>query len=224
MLAIVSMVLDHIGIFFFPEVLGLRLVGRLAFPLFAWGVASGAKYTSDVGKYLKRLLVFGVISQVPYYLVFKEAGFQEIQLNIFFTLAMGLLGIVWSRKYDRWWQQGLVVGLIAGLAQWLGMEYGGYGVLVIVVFYYWYGRLWWLLGLQMLLVLGFFTGQGVYKVVNERMFGYEAWMLVVQIVSLGSLWIISNFNGKRGWKFGWLYWVYGGHLLIIWVVRKAIGG
>lgn len=87
-LAVVSMVIDHLGAFFFPDALWMRVAGRLAFPVFAWRLALGAEAASHLGRYLGRLLAFGLAAQWPYMQLTGEGD-----LNILFTLFFGLLMI-----------------------------------------------------------------------------------------------------------------------------------
>ena len=54
LIAFVTMAIDHIGAVFFPESVILRIIGRIAFPLFAYCLVIGYLYTSDVKKYLRR--------------------------------------------------------------------------------------------------------------------------------------------------------------------------
>ena len=66
-IAAVSMFLDHFGILFFPNVLAFRILGRLAFPIFAFMIAEGCKYTKHRARYLLTVLAMGVIYTVVYY-------------------------------------------------------------------------------------------------------------------------------------------------------------
>ena len=61
-LAALSMLLDHMGLILFPEVAWLRIVGRLAFPLYALCIAEGFTHTRHRGKYFLRIFVLGVIA------------------------------------------------------------------------------------------------------------------------------------------------------------------
>ena len=80
--AALTMLIDHIGAVFFPAVMGFRAIGRLSFPLFAFGIAQGVAYTSDFRKYFIRILIAAVISQPIYMKLFGMS-----QLNPLFMLA-----------------------------------------------------------------------------------------------------------------------------------------
>ena len=66
LIAILSMLIDHVGKLFFPNILFLQIVGRLAFPIFAFFIAEGFYYTRNKVKYFFTILVFAVIAQIPY--------------------------------------------------------------------------------------------------------------------------------------------------------------
>ncbi|MCJ7714565.1 conjugal transfer protein TraX, partial [Candidatus Bathyarchaeota archaeon] len=94
--ALATMTIDHIGYTLFPDLTILRIIGRLAFPLFAYLIALGLNSTKKPSKYLLSLLIFGFISQIPYFLVFNIQPFER--LNIFFSLFLGALTIYYFKK------------------------------------------------------------------------------------------------------------------------------
>lgn len=95
-LAISTMTIDHIGRIIYPEIIFLQIIGRLAFPLFAYLVAIGLKSTKKPIKYILTFLIFGLISQIPYSLAFNIQPFER--LNIFFSLFLGALTIYFFKK------------------------------------------------------------------------------------------------------------------------------
>lgn len=85
-IAIVTMLIDHIGLVLFPELFILRLIGRLAFPpIFAFLLVEGFFHTKDVKKYMVRLGMYALISEVPFDLARKGGVVFDISgQNIFF--------------------------------------------------------------------------------------------------------------------------------------------
>ena len=79
-IAVLAMIVDHTAVVFFPGELWMRVVGRLAFPLFAWSIAVGAQKTRNISKYALRLLLVGVISQ-PFYMI--GLHHELTKLNVF---------------------------------------------------------------------------------------------------------------------------------------------
>lgn len=94
LIAVAAMTVDHISAVFFPSEIWMRLIGRLTMPIMAFLVAEGYHYTRSVRKYLFRLLIFAIVSQVPYMLAF---GFNN--LNVMFTLAISVLLLAIETSY-----------------------------------------------------------------------------------------------------------------------------
>jgi len=128
LLAVVLMVVDHVGVVFFPQLFFLRIIGRLAFFLFAYQLAVGYIHTKDLKKYFLRLLGIGLISQIPYHFA------NPWEPNIFFTLCLGLLAIF---SFDRLkvYLSTPLIGLICIVAEYFRFDYGALGILVILLSY-----------------------------------------------------------------------------------------
>jgi hypothetical protein len=134
-IAITAMVIDHIGLFFFPQILLFRIVGRLAFPLFAWLIANGAYYSKNTKKYLTRLLFFALVAQIPFIVINRLIDPSFWALNVLFTLFLGLAAIVLIKKSKSIFKAFFIIMLSALMASIFNTEYGAMGVLAIVVFY-----------------------------------------------------------------------------------------
>ena len=85
-IAIILMTIDHIGFILFPDIIILRVIGRLSFPIFVFLIIEGFKNTSNYNSFLKRLISFAVIIEIPN-LILNYSN----SMNIFFTLATGLI-------------------------------------------------------------------------------------------------------------------------------------
>ena len=128
LLAIMFMLIDHIGAVFFPNQKIFRIIGRLSFPLFAYQLTIGFKHTSDLEQYMLRLWLFSIVSQIPYVLLFKTTN-----LNILFTLFLALFVLKEIEEENYYW---ILLGTL--LAELLSMDYAAYGVLIVIYFYYFY--------------------------------------------------------------------------------------
>jgi hypothetical protein len=93
LLALVTMLIDHIGYMYFPNEVLFRIIGRLAFPIFAYQIALGYSRTSNLKKYVLRLSLFALITQIPYSFFSPDIRFNPIHFNVLFTfiVAIGLL-------------------------------------------------------------------------------------------------------------------------------------
>ncbi len=95
-LAIVTMVVDHIGNILYPDLLFLQIIGRLSFPIFAYLIVIGVESTKKPLKYMVTLLFFAVFSQFPYFMAFGIEPFER--LNILFSLLLGAVTIYFYAK------------------------------------------------------------------------------------------------------------------------------
>jgi len=115
-IAIISMLIDHVGAVLFPEVLALRIIGRLAFPIFCFLIVEGYFHTKDLKKYITRLGIFAIIAEVPFDLAFHDTILEFTYQNVFFTLAIGLVAVY---LYDKRATSSLHLGL--GMVATLGI-------------------------------------------------------------------------------------------------------
>ncbi|KPU42376.1 TraX protein [Oxobacter pfennigii] len=123
-IAIITMLIDHIGYVFFPNLIFLRIIGRISFPIFAYNMTIGYINTGNLKKYMMRLLGFGVIAQIPY--IYFAPG----KINVMFTLLFGLYAIYFIDKKKYFFVPApLLIALL------VPVEYGIYGVSVIILFY-----------------------------------------------------------------------------------------
>lgn len=198
--AIVFMVIDHVGLVFYPELDVLRQIGRFAFPLFAYQITIGFQLTSNKKRMFKRLLLFAAISLVPYFLMTDSAV-----LNIFFTLSLGFAAMwsIESRKF-LW-----VLPFILALPLFVPVDYGIYGVLSIVAFYLLRKNL--LLQVAAFFILTFFyIGSGGSVLQINAVFG----LMLAPIL----LFLKPKFHLPKYFYYAF----YPGHMLIIWLLEVAI--
>jgi hypothetical protein len=132
-IAIITMIIDHIGAVFFPQTMVLRAIGRLAFPIFAFAIAEGCIHTKDMKKYALRLGVFALLSEIPFDLAFSQTLLSLHHQNVFFTLCLGVVGIYFfERINEKIPYLGVFAIIFVGLlAEYLQMDYGIFGVLMI---------------------------------------------------------------------------------------------
>lgn len=207
LLALVTMMIDHTGDVLLPQYRWLRYIGRLAFPIYAFLIVEGYVHTKDVKKYLARLAMFAVISEVPFDLAFRGAVFDMGGQNVFFTLFLGLLSIVLIDRfvYNTLLQFVLVaaLGVIAQLAH---TDYRFIGVCLIAVFYLFRDRMPFKLAGAANALIPF----------SSR----------IEFMACASLIPIMLYNGKIG-RFKWKYFfyiIYPAHLMALVTVRRMITG
>ena len=215
LIAICTMFIDHMGYTLFPSALWLRCIGRIAFPVFCFLIAEGCVYTHDRRKYAVRLLVFALLSEIPFNLMNSGALWDMYHQNVLWTLLMGALVcwlMDWTMQKRAGWAFALVVAAMAA-AYWLleigNTDYGGWGMLLVVMFY----------GIRrapsraVVKMIAQFFGLAFFSI--AVMGGYisiELWSLV----SLAPIWL---YNGQRGFsnravQYGF-YAFYPVHILIL---------
>lgn len=136
MIAVFSMVIDHVGLVFFPKWIILRILGRIAFPIFAYLLVEGFFHTRDARKYLMRLGICAIVSEVPYDLAFSGKIIDIEYQNTLFTLFLGLLMLTWLVRANSVWQQVFILALIVSISILLRTDYDALGILMILLFYY----------------------------------------------------------------------------------------
>lgn len=131
LIALVFMFTDHAGKMLFANAEEMRMIGRLAFPIYAWCMIVGFHYTRSVWKYCLRILLVGLISQ-PLYMLALNHTWREP--NIFLTLLLGL-GALWGIREKKAGSRLWAPVLAILLATFLHADYGWKGVLFMIVLY-----------------------------------------------------------------------------------------
>lgn len=155
-LAMAFMLCDHLWATVIPgnNLTWLTCVGRMAYPIFAFLLAEGFHYTRSRKKYALRLLLFAVISEIPFNLMCSGLVFYPFHQNVIWTFLLSFLCLVCIEKAEKLKNRFVSLAVIAALvvAGWLFgtifmVDYFGAGVLTVLVFYFFRGeKLWHKLG------------------------------------------------------------------------------
>ena len=130
-IALIFMFIDHAGKMLFPAVPEMRILGRIAFPLYVWCMIVGFHYTRSVPKYLLRILIVGLVSQPLYMLALNHTWTQP---NVFLTLFLGLCalwGIHKKQYFSHLWAP--AAALILAIV--LHADYGWKGIMLFLLLY-----------------------------------------------------------------------------------------
>lgn len=227
-LAMIFMLFDHAWATVVPGNQWMTCVGRLAFPVFAFMIVEGYFHTRDLKRYVMRLLVLAVLTEIPFNLMYAGGVFYPFHQNVIWTFLMGI-GLIclneWAKKKGKLWLRVLmaVVSAVVGLA--LGfatmVDYYGVGVLTVLVFYFFHGRKWWcLLGqVAALYWLNVEVLGGLYFEVE--MFGSTV-EIVQQGLALLALIPIWLYRGRQGYHAKWFRWFCYGfyplHMLCLYLI------
>ena len=216
LIAVISMLFDHTGYLIFGKASFFNYIGRLAFPIFAFQIAEGYTHTKNLKKYILRLFVFALISQIPFQ-IFNKIFFDRFLINVLFTLLFGLMGIIIYDKYNKF--LGILLSLLlAYVAEKLLFDYGAYGVIIIFLFYIFKNNLY-LKGATFIIATfahylfavipyGIDTCIRIFTTINP--------ILIYAICTSLAIIPISVYNGKKGRSIKYfLYLFYPIHLLIL---------
>ena len=86
LIAAVTMLIDHAGLLLFPGQAWMRIVGRISYPLFAWCIAEGFRYTRNRMRYFLQIFLLGVGCQIVY-----TIAERELYLGILLTFSFSIL-------------------------------------------------------------------------------------------------------------------------------------
>ena len=132
-LAALFMTIDHIGVILFPRVLALRIIGRLALPIFAFMIAEGCKYTRNKKKYFGMVFGLGAVCQIVYYFF---DGSLYLSILITFSLSILMIYALQFCKQKKTVLSGLAfaasVLAVYLLNRWLTIDYGFWGCMLPV--------------------------------------------------------------------------------------------
>ena len=233
LIAMIAMLCDHAGKMFFGRYQVLRIIGRLAFPIYAYCIAVGCVYSRNRLKYLSRILLMGLVSQ-PFYamaLAHTVPAMFTVRFadnpvgailnfyvqswavpNIMYTLAFGLL-IIWSLR-DRQIVCTLALALLVYKLQG-SINYGWKGVALIVLFYLFINR-WWL---SLPIILAFMIWWGL-ECSSYQLFGVRFGIQMFAVLALPLIYIPTYTNLKIN---KWVYYLYyPAHLIAIMLIQFAL--
>lgn len=130
LIACMTMLLDHIGATILPST-GLRIIGRISFPIFCFLLAEGIAHTRNPKRYGLRLLTGALLAEIPFDLLFY-GGLTLAHQSVMITLLLGFLMAMWMKKTGNMMLPFAVCFLAA---EFLRTDYGGFGVALIAVFF-----------------------------------------------------------------------------------------
>jgi len=241
-IALVSMILDHMGVVF-PLTFGFefRILGRLAFPIYAFLIAEGFAYTKNPVKFLVRLFVFAIISEPFFDLAMQQSGLMILyapginffaDTNIFYTLFLGGSVIVVSQWAEKYLQKTVevsslilhVIIIILPLYafMWLAevaltSDYGAFGVLFIFTMYF--TRQFKLKAIRLAVMVMLCIWQHSWILGQVRHSGFASfadisWMLLPAM--LMAVVLVAFYNGRRGPGLKWFFYIsYPVHLAVL---------
>lgn len=204
-----------------------RGIGRIAFVLFAYLLVEGFTYTRNRKKYLLRLGVLALLSEIPFDLAFQGSVYAPESQNVYLTLFLGLLVLMLLDRYRNKGVQALVI-LLGCVAAWLlQTDYMFMGILLIVSFYYNKGNLF-----RQIVWSTLIMGGGMIAVYLVRYGTAEDTIMLYVYSGLRELYgmiaflFIACYRGERGSRIpkAITYGFYPVHLLVLTGIRQLLLG
>lgn len=201
-IAIITMLIDHVGAVLLPYELGYRIIGRIAFPIFCFLIVEGFSHTRDVRRYMARLGVFALVSEIPYDLAFHGKAVSTEGQNVFFTLFLGVLMMYMLSMADGIFMKAAILFFVAVLAETLQTDYSGRGILLIFIYYSFRGKK--AADLTLGAAWNFLYGWGM-----------------VQCFGTLATPFLACYNGKKGASMKYFFYVfYPAHLLLLHLIHS----
>lgn len=225
LLAMALMLLDHTWATVW-SVPWFTMAGRLAYPIFAFQIVEGFYHTSDRKRYMKRMLLFALISEIPFNLMVGNGFVYPFHQNVMFTFLLALLLMNWMEnsrgslpKYLGVSAVCVVLGFVLGIATFV--DYNHYGIFIVFLFYWTYkrpfGRLIQLLGLV------YICDAMAGLVFPVELFGrtVEIGQQMLAVLALIPIWL---YDGRQGYHSKPLqyacYAFYPVHILVLYLLSR----
>lgn len=192
-----------------------NVIGRIAFPIFAFQITEGYIHTKNLKQYFLRLGIFALISQIPFMIFLNSIGINKFTLNIFFTLILGLLCITIYDKSKNKSLGILLVLLLMILSELLKCDYGYYGIALTFLFYLFKNKKSYMnISVTFLIIVKYFIDY-----INKP----HIYQIYLAIGTILSLLFINLYNNKKGKNIKYLLYIfYPLHLIILSILKIFI--
>lgn len=230
-IAMSAMLLDHLWGFGFVDSDIFTCIGRIAFPIFAFMIVEGYFNTKSLKKYVLRLFIFALLSEIPFNLMMGSHLFYPISQNVLWTflISIGLIWLMERVKDKNFFIRALMLVLVLFLGLVLGVicmaDYNYAGIFMVLVFYFFRGKKWYLMIAQVLFL---------WYINKEMLGGYEYLLEIYgktlhipyQALALFALIPIWLYNGRHGFYNKYIKYLYYGfypcHMLLLWIIREIL--
>ena len=201
----------------------LTCIGRIAFPIFAFLITEGYIHTSNINKYIKRMMIFAIITEIPFNLMVSASPIYPFHQNVLWTFVISLLTLKYL-NFDNTkniFKSILIIILAIIIATITMCDYFGAGVMMVVGFYIF--RKSKLLQLLMMIYVNMILIQGYSYHIDIAGYTYYFPQQGFAVLSLIFIWL---YNGKQGYHDKWVkifcYAFYPLHMLILYILTIVL--
>ena len=231
-IAMILMLCDHLWGTIVPGNDWMTCIGRISFPMFAFMIVEGYFHTSNLKNYVKRLLIFALISEIPFNLAMGSSVFYPIHQNVLWSFLISIGLIHWNEKAKKTgknWKQvaigcvTIILGYILGLLTMVDFYHAG--ILMVLVFYFFRQKKWWSY-IGQVVCLWYINAEllGGYGY-EIQLFG-ETYFLQRQTFAMLALIPIWLYRGRQGYHsklFKYIcYGFYPIHLLVLGMIKMLL--
>lgn len=203
------MLIDHIWMIFFPYNEYFRIIWRISFPLFAWGIVRWFKLTKNKNNYIKRIFILAIISQIPLFF------FIENFYNVCFTLLFWLLSLlIIEEKNLKMYFKFFFISLLLFISNYLNFDYSIYWILTIILLYFTWEKKISILYFLFLTILFYNIDFNNLKAIYNIQI-YAVFALIILYLTP-----IKKYDFKLNFYFK--YWFYPVHLSILYLIHFLI--
>ncbi len=207
LIALISMMIDHIGDVMVTQrsaYLTMRSIGRLSFPIYCFFIGEGYRYTRNIYKYLARIGIFAVISEIPFDLCFSGRLVDTTHQNVMVSFFLAVIMLIVIDHIPELPLKLVTIGVFGTLGQQIHCDYRYIGPLMIFFFVY-------------------YRDIPVLKNFTEIMCNIK-FSSVLQNMGIMALIPLSFYNGRRGPSLKYLFYAaYPVHLFIIYLAAVYRG-
>lgn len=212
LLACIFMAIDHIGLMFFPNVVEMRMIGRLAMPFFAYSIATGFHYSSlhgTLNSYKRRMLLFALVSQIPYMLMVNEVS--------------GNIGVLWlsclvflekAVMPNKAIKDYLAMYFVLIFTAFLPMDYGLYGLGFTLMLYYF--------EIQNPSLNALYISFAVLHGLRIAQSFEHGILQLFSLPAIPLLGILKKYDRRIVINRWFFYWFYPSHILVLLLIKWAI--
>jgi len=211
LIAVVTMVIDHLGYLFFPDQEWMRAVGRLTMPIFAYAIARGLYHTRNPNSYLLRLGILAVVSQLPFTLLFGQGTPVQIgelefwlpTLNMVVPWALAALFVRLPLPF---------LGILVPVLLYVPMDYTSLVILLPIAIYH----LWFKSHRPVLALL---FSAAILVAISLVSFSLQWWALL----ALPLIYFVERYDSKVRLNRWFFYSFYPAHMAVLLIPVKLLG-
>lgn len=230
LIALFTMTLDHVAIVFMEInsslYLVFRIIGRISFPIFAFFLAEGFRYTKNRRKYFLNLLIFAIISQIPYSLLWGA----KLSILFTFVIAFGLMyaydfyilkdKLTTKIKFENCVFFCFFILAAVLISMCMPIDYSFFGILLPLVFYIFNNNVYKsFLAMLILLII-----HNLYSIFIINSIDLSNFSHLINIFSILYIIPITFYNGKKGkYNIKYLFYIfYPSHLALLYLLQLLL--